>query len=136
LTSGGGAIYTAMRIAPNVLVYFTDGSWDYGGGNTNPVAILHDGGNTKFDADEMSLMSVAKIDILKGWDISATYSIVNRNSLTQVLRKSITFTNPETPETPLYIYNNPNSLNNNDARQRQQTFILQSNFEFDIDKHK
>jgi TonB-linked SusC/RagA family outer membrane protein len=136
LTSGGGAIYTAMRIAPNVPVYFTDGSWAYGGGNTNPVAILHDGGNTRFDADEMSLMSVAKIDILKGWDISATYSIVNRNSLTQVLRKSIMFTNPETPETPLYIYNNPNSLNNSDARQRQQTFILQSNFEFDIDKHK
>lgn len=136
LTSGGGAIYTAMRIAPNVPVYFTDNSWAYGGGNTNPVAILHDGGNTKFDADEMSLMSVAKIDILKGWDISATYSIVNRNSFTQVLRKLITFTNPDTPETPLYKYNNPNSLSNSDARQRQQTFILQSNFEFDIDKHK
>jgi len=136
LTSGGGAIYTAMRIAPNVPVYFTDGSWAYGGGNTNPVAILHDGGNTRFDADEMSLMSVAKIDILKGWDISATYSIVNRNSFTQVLRKLITFTNPDTPETPLYKYNNPNSLSNSDARQRQQTFILQSNFEFDIDKHK
>lgn len=136
LTSGGGAIYTAMRIAPNVPVYFTDGSWAYGGGNTNPVAILHDGGNTKLDADEMSLMSVAKIDIMKGWDISATYSIVNRNSLSQVLRKSITFTNPETPETPLYIYNNPNSLNNSDLRQRQQTLILQSNFEFDIDRHK
>lgn len=136
LTSGGGAIYTAMRIAPNVPVYFTDGSWAYGGGNTNPVAILHDGGNTKFDADEMSLMSVAKIDILKGWDISVTYSIVNRNSFTQVLRKLITFTNPDTPETPLYKYNNPNSLNNSDARQRQQTFILQSNFEFDINKHK
>lgn len=136
LTSGGGAIYTAMRIAPNVPVYFTDGSWAYGGGNTNPVAILHDGGNTKFDADEMSLMSVAKIDLLKGWDISATYSIVNRNSFTQVLRKLITFTNPDTPETPLYRFNNPNSLNNSDARQRQQTLILQSNFEFDIDKHK
>lgn len=136
LTSGGGAIYTAMRIAPNVPVNFTDGSWAYGGGNTNPVAILHDGGNTKFDADEMSLMSVAKIDILKGWDISATYSIVNRNSFTQVLRKLITFTNPDTPETPLYRFNNPNSLSNSDARQRQQTLILQSNFEFDIDKHK
>lgn len=136
LTSGGGAIYTAMRIAPNVPVYFTDGSWAYGGGNTNPVAILYDGGSTNLDADEMSLMSVAKIDLLKGWDISATYSIVNRNSLTQVLRKSITFTNPETPETPLYIFNNPNSLNNNDVRQRQQTLIIQSNFEFDIDKHK
>jgi len=135
LTSGGGAIYTAMRIAPNVPVNYTDGSWAYGGGNTNPVAILHDGGNTTLDADEISLMGVAKIDLMKGWDISATYSMVNKNSLTQVLRKSIVFTNPETPATPVYIFNNPNSLNNTDLRQRQQTLILQSNFEFSIDKH-
>lgn len=135
LTSGGGAIYTAMRIAPNVPVKYTDGSWAYGGGNTNPVAILHDGGNTTLDADEISLMGVAKIDLMKGWDISATYSMVNKNSLTQVLRKSIIFTNPETPETPVYIFNNPNSLNNTDLRQRQQTLIIQSNFEFNIDKH-
>ena len=134
LTSGGGAIYTAMRIAPNVPVYFTDNSWAYGGGNTNPVAILNDGGNTTLDTDEISLMSVAKIDLLKGWDISATYSMVNRNSLSQVLRKSIPFTNPETPENPVYTFNNPNSLSLTDMRQRQQTLILQSNFEFTIGK--
>ncbi|MDO9633673.1 MAG: TonB-dependent receptor [Paludibacter sp.] len=136
LTSGGGAIYTAMRIAPNVPVRFTDGSWAYGGGNTNPVAILNDGGNSILDADEISLMNVAKIDLLKGWDLTATYSIVNRNSLSQILRKSIPFTNPETPETPVYIFNQPNSLANTDIRQRQQTLIIQSNFEFDIDRHK
>lgn len=134
LTSGGGAIYTAMRIAPNVPVYFTDNSWAYGGGNSNPVAILNDGGNTTLDTDEISLMSVAKIDLLKGWDISATYSMVNRNSLSQVLRKSIPFTNPETPENPVYTFNNPNSLSLTDMRQRQQTLILQSNFEFTIGK--
>ena len=136
LTSGGGAIYTAMRIAPNVPVYYTDGSWAYGGGNTNPVAVLYDGGNSTLDADEISLMNVAKIDLMKGWDVTATYSIVNRNSLTQVLRKSIPFTNPETPEAPVYIFNNPNSLSNTDVRQRQQTLIIQSNFEFDMDRHK
>lgn len=67
-----------MRIAPNVPIYYTDGSWAYGGGNTNPVAILHDGGKTTYDADELSLMCVAKIDLMKGWDVSATYSIVNK----------------------------------------------------------
>jgi len=135
LTSGGGAIYTAMRIAPNVPVKYTDGSWAYGGGNTNPVAILFDGGTTNQDADEMSLMSVAKIDLAKGLDISATYSVVNRNSLSQVLRKSIPFVNPETPASPVYIFNNPNSLNLTDTRQRQQTLILQSNFDFNFGKH-
>jgi TonB-linked SusC/RagA family outer membrane protein len=135
LTSGGGAIYTAMRIAPNVPVNYTDGTWAYGGGNTNPVAILYDGGNTTLDADEMSLMSTAKIELLKGWDLTATYSLVNRNSLAQVVRKSIPFVNPETPESPVYIFNNPNSLNLTDVRQRQQTLIVQSNFDLNFGKH-
>ena len=46
-------------------------SWAYGGGNTNPVAILRDGGRAKTDADELSIMEVVKVDILKGWDVSA-----------------------------------------------------------------
>ncbi len=135
LTSGGGAIYTAMRIAPNVPVRYTDGSWAYGGGNTNPVAVLSDGGHTQYDSDEISLMGIAKIDILKGWDLSATYSIVNKNSLAEILRKSIVFTNPDYPDTPVYIFNSPNSLSNADLRQRQQTLIMQSNFDFAVGKH-
>ncbi|MFA7043493.1 MAG: TonB-dependent receptor [Bacteroidales bacterium] len=136
LTSGGGAIYSAMRTAPNVPVYYTDGSWAYGGGNTNPVAILYDGGNKTIDADELSLMGIAKFDIVKGWDATATYSIINTNSLTNILNKTIVFTNPETPETPTYTYNSSNSIQNLDLRQRQQTLILQSNFDFAIDKHR
>lgn len=136
LTSGGGAIYNAMRIAPNVPLRYTDGSWAYGGGNTNPVAVLYNGGNTTTDADELSLMGVAKIELLKGWNISATYSIVNKNSLTEVLKKTIVFTNPETPDTPAYLYNNPNSLSNADLRQRQQTLIIQSNFDFKINRNE
>ena len=124
-----------MRIAPNAPVYYTDGSWAYGGGNTNPVSILYDGGNTTVDADEMSLLNTAKIELLKGWDITATYSIVNRNTWTEILKKTIIFTNPETPEIPQYIYNNPNSLENSSTRKRQQTLIVQSNFDFQIGEH-
>ncbi len=36
LSNGGGAIYNAMRIAPNVPVRYTDGSWAYGGGQYQP----------------------------------------------------------------------------------------------------
>ena len=95
LTSGGGAIYTAMRIAPNAPVKYTDGSWAYGGGNTNPVAILNDGGSSLNSTDEFSLLETLKVDILKGWDVSATYNLTSFNGLREILKKTINFTNPE-----------------------------------------
>ena len=139
LTSGGGSIYNAMRIQPNVPIYYTNGTWAYGGGNTNPVAVLHDGGNNFSDFDEFSLMETLKIDIVKGWDVSATYSIVNQNSLAETITKKIVFKNPEkagTSEEIEYTYNNPNLVRNIDRRQRQQTLFVQSNFDFKIDKHE
>ena len=133
LTSGGGAIYTAMRIAPNVPVRYTDGTWAYGGGNTNPVAILRDGGRAKTDADELSIMEVVKVDILKGWDVSATYNVTSYNGLKDILKKTITFNNPEDGST--YSYQSPNSIKNIDYRHNQQTFILQTNFDLNFGKH-
>lgn len=133
LTSGGGAIYTAMRIAPNAPVRYTDGSWAYGGGNTNPVAILRDGGRAKTDADELSIMEVVKVDILKGWDVSATYNVTSYNGLKDILKKTITFNNPQDGST--YSYQSPNSIKNIDYRHNQQTFILQTNFDLDFGKH-
>ncbi len=133
LTNGGGAIYTAMRIAPNAPVRYTDGSWAYGGGNTNPVAILYDGGSSVNSSDEFSLMEVLKMEILKGWDVSATYNLTSFNGLREILKKTITFTNPETGA--VNKYQEPNSLKNIDVRNTQQTFILQSNFDFNLGKH-
>lgn len=133
LTSGGGAIYNAMRIAPNSPLRFTDGSWGYGGGNTNPVAVLYDGGRIKTDADELSIMETVKVDILKGWDVSATYNLTSYNGLKDILKKTITFVNPDNGETNRY--QSPNSIKNIDYRNIQQTFILQSNFDFHFGKH-
>ena len=133
LTSGGGAIYTAMRIAPNAPVKYTDGSWAYGGGNTNPVAILNDGGSSLNSTDEFSLLETLKVDILKGWDVSATYNLTSFNGLREILKKTINFTNPEDGSS--YVYAQPNSLKNIDVRNLQQTLILQTNFDFTFGKH-
>lgn len=134
LTSGGGAIYNAMRIAPNVPVKYTDGSWAYGGGNTNPAAILEDGGRSVAQTEEFSLLEVLKLDIIKGWDVSATYNLTSLNGLRDILKKTITFTNPENPS-DVNVYASPNSLKNIDTRNLQQTFILQSNFDFTFGKN-
>lgn len=133
LTSGGGAIYSAMRIAPNAPVYYTDGSWAYGGGNTNPVAVLYDGGRSVSTGENLSVLEVLKLDIIKGWDISATYNLTSTNSLRDVLHKTIRFVNPEDGSS--YNYQEPNSLRNIDAKGLQQTLILQTNFDFQFGKH-
>ena len=133
LTSGGGAIYSAMRIAPNAPIYYTDGSWAYGGGNTNPVAVLYDGGRSIATNENLSVLEVLKLDIIKGWDISATYNLTSTNGLRDVLRKTISFVNPEDGSS--YDYQDPNTLRNIDSKGLQQTLILQSNFDFQIRKH-
>ncbi|MCM1178050.1 MAG: SusC/RagA family TonB-linked outer membrane protein [Bacteroides sp.] len=133
LSNGGGAIYNAMRTAPNVPVRYTDGTWAYGGGNTNPLAVLEDGGRSVNEAEEFSLVEVLKVDILKGWNVSATYSLTSANGLRNILKKTIVFKNPENGST--YLYNSPNSLKNIDLKSLQQTFIVQTNFDFTFGKH-
>ena len=133
LTSGGGAIYNAMRIAPNAPVRYTDGTWAYGGGNTNPVAILNDGGRSNVSTEEFSLLEVLKLDILKGGDVTATYNLTSTNGYKDILKKTITFVNPE--DKSVNVYASPNSLKNVDLKNVQQTFIIQSNFDITFGKH-
>lgn len=133
LTSGGGAIYNAMRIAPNAPVRYTDGTWAYGGGNTNPVAILNDGGRSNVSTEEFSLLEVLKLDILKGWDVTATYNLTSTNGFKDILKKTITFVNPE--DKSVNVYASPNSLKNVDLKNVQQTLIIQSNFDITFGKH-
>lgn len=133
LASGGGAIYNAMRIAPNAPILYTDGTWAYGGGNTNPVAILTDGGNSKTVAEQISVSEVMKIDLMKGWNMSVTYNLTSDNGFKEVLKKTIVFLNPESGST--YNYNMPNSLSNSYAKNLQQTLFAQTNFDFSFGRH-
>lgn len=133
LSSSGGAIYQAMRTAPNVPIYYTDGTWAYGGGNTNPVAILSDGGNTTTNYGDLSIQETLKADILKGWSASATYNYSQTTGLSNILRKTIEFVNPE--DNSSYKYNYPNSLENVSSTKRQETLIIQTNFDFTFGKH-
>ena len=84
--------------------------------------------------DEFSLLEVLKVDIIKGWDVSATYNLTTLNGLRDILKKTITFTNPQDPN-DVNVYASPNSLKNIDTRNIQQTFILQSNFDFTFGKN-
>lgn len=134
LTNGGGAIYNAMRIAPYAPIYYTDGSWAYGGGNTNPVAVLRDGGYDDTRSEEFTLQEGLKIQLHKGWSVSATYNYTSLNSFKNSLAKTITFTNPDTGVVE-YEYNNPNSISNRYLKRSKHTLILQTDFDYTFGRH-
>lgn len=132
--SGSGAIYSAMSISPVIPVKFTDGRWGYGGGSANPVALLHDSGYNNFESQEASANFAGKINILKGWNATATYSFIQSNSLREVLSKTIHYYRPGTEEI-WYSTNPTNKLEERDYTNIKQTLILQTNFERQFGKH-
>ncbi len=95
--------------------------------------MLRDGGRASRKAEEFSLVEVLKVDILKGWDVSATYNLTSTNGQNEWLYKTIAFNNPE--EGLVYEYNKPNSLKVKSLKNLQQTLILQTNFDFTFGKH-
>lgn len=129
-----GSIYNAMRTSPTTPVRFTDGKWGYGGGQTNQVALLHDGGSQVFSSQEFTGNFSAKVDILKGWTASATYSLRKVNSLRELLTKELAFYRPGTDD----IWTQPiktSSFENRDYTTNHQTFFAQTDYDLKIKKH-
>lgn len=132
--AASGIIYNAMRTSPTTPVRFTDGNWGYGGGQTNQVALLHDGGGQEFTSQEFTGNFSAKVDILKGWTASTTYSVRKVNSLRELLTKELAFYRPETDD----IWTKPiktSSFENRDYTTSQQTFFAQTDYDLKIKKH-
>lgn len=132
--SDGGAIYSAMTISPIIPVKFTDGRWGYGGGSANPVALMHDSGTNTFKSQEVNANFVGKVDIMKGWDATVTYSFIQSNSLREILSKTINYYRPGTDDI-WYSTNPTNKLDERDYTSIKQTFIAQTNFERKFGKH-
>lgn len=130
----GGLLYNTMRTRPTVPVRFTDGGWGYGGGQSNQVAILTNGGSNTFSSQEFTGNFGAKIDLLKGWNASATYSIRQSNSLREILNKTIHHYRPDTEEI-WYSYNPTNSYENRDYVTKFQTISAQTDYDLKTEDH-
>ncbi|WP_080905642.1 SusC/RagA family TonB-linked outer membrane protein [Parabacteroides sp. Marseille-P3160] len=130
----GGVLYNAMRTRPLVPVRFTDGRWGYGGGQSNQVAYLTDGGAQNFSSQEFTGNFSLKADLLKGWTASMNYITRQSNSFRELLSKTIRFYYPET-ENLWYTTNTPNSLENRDYRTLSQNLFAQTDYEIKIGNH-
>lgn len=133
--SGTGALSAATSIRPLVPVRFTNGSWGYHGGQSNPVAIATDGGTNSFTSQEITANVAATLTLAKGLDLKGQYGLVKYNSKRTTLLKTINYYSPD-DNALIYQTNNPNRIEMDHYSGTYQTFIGTANYTTTIqDKH-
>lgn len=129
-----GVLYNAMRTRPTVPIRFTDERWGYGGGQSNQVAYLTDGGGQQFSSQEFTGNFSVKVNILDGWSASVNYITRQSNSFRSLLSKTINFYYPDTNDI-WYTTNTPNSIENRDYRTLSQNLFAQTDYGFTLGEH-
>lgn len=132
---GRDLLSSATSIRPLVPVRFTNGSWGYHGGQSNPVALAQDGGFNDFGSQEVTANVSATLNILEGLDIKGQYGLVRYNSKRTVLDKTINYYSPDNNQL-IYQTNAPNRIGVTDYTGLYQTFIGTLNYQKTFnDKH-
>ncbi|MCL7987832.1 TonB-dependent receptor [Sphingobacterium sp. lm-10] len=126
--SGTGALSAALSIRPLVPVRFTNNSWGYHGGQSNPVAIATDGGTNSFTSQEITANLGATLNIAKGLDLKGQYGLVKYNSKRTTLLKTINYYSPDDDQL-IYQTNFPNRINMDHYSGTYQTFIGTANYD-------
>jgi len=125
--SGTSPLSAAISIRPLVPVRFTNGSWGYHGGQSNPVAWAQDGGTNSFTSQEITANIAATINLFEGLDLKGQYGLVKYNSKRNTLLKTINYFSPDDDEL-IYRTNYPNSMRMDHYAQTYQTFIGTANY--------
>ena len=124
---GRDLLASATSITPLVPVRFTNGSWGYHGGQSNPAAIANDGGYNDFGSQEITANMSATLKIVDGLNLKAQYGLVRSNSKRTTLNSTINYYSPEDNEL-IYQTNFPNSISVKDYTNLYQTFIGTANY--------
>src|SRR5690606_17838274 len=125
--SGTGALSAATSIRPLVPVRFTNGSWGYHGGQSNPVAIASDGGTNEFGSQEITANLNGTLNIIDGLNLKAQYGLVRYNSKRNTFLKTIDYFSPD-DNSLIYQTNSPNSISVTDYTGMYQTLIGTLNY--------
>ncbi|WP_379023809.1 TonB-dependent receptor [Parapedobacter deserti] len=125
--SGTGALSAATSIRPLVPVRFTNGSWGYHGGQSNPVAVAADGGSNDFASQEVTANISATLNLLEGLDIKGQYGLVKYSSRRSTFLKTIDYYSPD-DNALIYQTNYPNEIRLNNYTGAYQTFIGTANY--------
>ncbi|WDF70382.1 TonB-dependent receptor [Sphingobacterium oryzagri] len=125
--NGTQALSAATSIRPLVPVRFTNGSWGYHGGQSNPVAIATDGGNNTFTSQEITANISTTLNLFNGFDLKGQYGLIKYNSKRTTLLKTIDYYSPDDNER-IYQTNFPNRIEMDHYSGTYQTFIGTANY--------
>jgi TonB-linked SusC/RagA family outer membrane protein len=126
--SSAGPLSVAQYISPLVPVRFTNGSWGYGGGSRNPLAVVTDGGYNNFSSQEITANLQATLNITKDFRLRSQYGLVRSNSLREIFTKTIDYVSPVT-NLVIYQTNFPNRLSNADNTNLYQMVNAMAEYE-------
>ncbi|MGV3588384.1 MAG: SusC/RagA family TonB-linked outer membrane protein [Adhaeribacter sp.] len=129
-----GPIYTTLTMSPLDPVRFSNGSWGYGGGSSNPVAIATDGGYNNFTSQEFYGSLSGTIHLLKNLDLRAQYGINAINQLRSTFSRKIDYFYPDSGK-PWYTNRTANQLENRDYKSRKELLSGQLNYGINLGKH-
>lgn len=129
-----GAIYTALTMSPLNPVRFDNGTWGYGGGSSNPVAMSTDGGYNNFTSQEVTANLQAKVHVLRNLVLTGQYGTNIVNQKRNTFSRKLDYFYPETGN---FWYSNStsNSLGSRDITNRLENMSLLLNYNLDVQRH-
>lgn len=129
-----GPIYTTMTMSPLNPVKFTNGTWGYGGGSSNPLAIATDGGYNNFRSQEVTGNVSAKVHIWKNLDFTGQYGTNIINQLRSTLSRKIDYYYPDSGDL-WYTNMTTNMLEMRDYTSRLENISGLLNYSFALGRH-
>jgi len=129
-----GPIYTTLTMSPLDPVRFENGTWGYGGGSSNPVAIATDGGYNNFTSQEFYGSLSGTIHLLKNLDLRAQYGLNAINQFRSTFSRKIDYFYPESGQF-WYTNRTDNQLENRDYQSRKGLLSGQLNYGLNLGKH-
>ncbi len=133
-SQNGGVFYTGLTISPLSPVRFSNGSWGYGGGSSNPVAMAHDGGFDEARTQQFTGSIAATLHLHKDLQLKAQYGLDMFNQNRNIFSRRIDYLYPETGAV-WYTSNPNNTLDERQYINKIQTFSAQLDYQLNINDH-
>ncbi|RYY21949.1 MAG: SusC/RagA family TonB-linked outer membrane protein, partial [Sphingobacteriaceae bacterium] len=127
----GGPIYQTLTASPLTPVYFTNGTYGYGGGSANPVATATVGGFNKLTSQDFTGNIAGTAHILKNLSARVVYGLNTSNQNAVSFARKVDYFDPNT-NAFLFTNRASNFLQNTNYRSRLENISAQINYDLNV----
>lgn len=122
-----GTVYQTLTASPLTPVFFTNGSYGYGGGSANPVATATVGGFNKLSAQDFTGNVSATAHILKNLSAQVRYGLSTSNQNASLFARKTDYYDPNTN---VFLFTNRanNMLQNSSYKNRVEIITSLLNY--------